>query len=505
MHDSYFNEEAASMMESHDFLFNADGWPWAADHMGPPCGPSDGWAILGGRLYCSIFRRYQDDFNSKQEEGIRLADARWIEFYGTLTAGPQNNGCYAWNWQECFARSIPLSAQAPEAPNESPEPSVYETPVPSPYSPPDFESDDPQAVWSEPMTAMEGIVTWRWTLRDHASDNPRLLVEVSATETYRDEYIAFGVAEQLMQGPLVACSDHSEAVCKTLVGDGMGTTRPETDPVDVELISSARNATHLTVQFAGSLLGFWTAPRLPARVLFARGKVLGDGTPQPHISDALHRQAVTGIDFLSVLSNFDPEDNRPEQDPFAELKPLPDRSLWTAVEGASGHATVLRSDIRVAYELFRYQEEDSAELQPRNIVEIQLQNVGIQEESYIGFGFSEEVSKWPFLASEWCHMYHLTGFLFHSSERIGHYVLNRSSRGRSGCLQAVARSRYQFVASRSVGRWWMARDRPEQQRHALQLHLGRPRFGGCGGAAWHPGTFNDRPFAGYPCARRFAY
>jgi YHS domain-containing protein len=87
--------------------YEDDGWPWAANHMGPPCGPSDGWAILSdGRLYCSINRHYQEDFNHKQQEGIRFADDRWIEFYGSLNAGPQNNGCYAWNWQECFARSI---------------------------------------------------------------------------------------------------------------------------------------------------------------------------------------------------------------------------------------------------------------------------------------------------------------------------------------------------------------------------------------------------------------
>ena len=72
--------------------YEDEGWPWAANHMGPPCGPSDGWAILNGRLYCSIWRSYQDDFNRRQEEGIRLANKRWRDFYGSLRAGPQNNG-----------------------------------------------------------------------------------------------------------------------------------------------------------------------------------------------------------------------------------------------------------------------------------------------------------------------------------------------------------------------------------------------------------------------------
>jgi YHS domain-containing protein len=93
--------------------YEDEGWPWAANHVGPPCGPADGWAILpsDGKLYCSIYRHYQDDFNSKQDEGIRLADERWIAWYGSLSAGPQNNGCYAWNWQECFARSIHASLE----------------------------------------------------------------------------------------------------------------------------------------------------------------------------------------------------------------------------------------------------------------------------------------------------------------------------------------------------------------------------------------------------------
>ena len=91
--------------------YEDEGWPWAVDHMGPPCGPRDGWALLTDhetgekRLYCSIWRSYQDDFNSKQREGITLANKRWKGFYGSLEAGPKNNGCYAWNWRECFANS----------------------------------------------------------------------------------------------------------------------------------------------------------------------------------------------------------------------------------------------------------------------------------------------------------------------------------------------------------------------------------------------------------------
>jgi len=77
--------------------YPAKGWPWAADHMGPPCGPRDGWAIIDGSLYCSIWRSYQDDFNARSKEGIRLADARWKKFYGSLSGGPQVKLLVLWD------------------------------------------------------------------------------------------------------------------------------------------------------------------------------------------------------------------------------------------------------------------------------------------------------------------------------------------------------------------------------------------------------------------------
>ena len=91
------------------YEFPDQGWPWAPNHMGPPCGPRDGWEIIDGVLYCSINRSYQMRFSRQQEESIRIANDRWIQFYGTLTTGPQNNGCYEWNWPECIARSIHTS------------------------------------------------------------------------------------------------------------------------------------------------------------------------------------------------------------------------------------------------------------------------------------------------------------------------------------------------------------------------------------------------------------
>jgi hypothetical protein len=32
------------------------GWPWTTQHLGPPCNPHDGWAVINDRLYCCINR-----------------------------------------------------------------------------------------------------------------------------------------------------------------------------------------------------------------------------------------------------------------------------------------------------------------------------------------------------------------------------------------------------------------------------------------------------------------
>jgi hypothetical protein len=110
----------------------------------------------------------------------------------------------------------------------------------------------------------------------------------------------------------------------------------------------------------------------------------GSGDPQPHINDALHRQAVAGIDFLSVIDGYNIEENQPAVSNPLPLKPLPARELWNSVPGAAGVIDVLEGRVRITHQLFESQGEE--------IVQIQLQNVmAISDNTYVGFGFAADV------------------------------------------------------------------------------------------------------------------
>lgn len=249
--------------------------------------------------------------------------------------------------------------------------------------------------WSKPDSAMKGDIVWRWTLDELGTTSPSLIIEITAAGLASDEYIAFGVAEVLMQGALVACSEKMATAsisrtslptshCVTLWGDGMGTTVPDHDPVNPHVLFSSRNETHYAVQFSASLFGCWAHPRLPARVLFAKGKVSGDGAPQPHLNDGRNREAKAGIKFLSVVQGYDDQDIiLPVAVP--ELKSLPGMQQWKPVEGShAGSVTILDGRVTVEHELFRH---DAAE-----IISIGIYNVAFgSHETYIAFGLAESV------------------------------------------------------------------------------------------------------------------
>jgi len=149
------------------------------------------------------------------------------------------------------------------------------------------------------------------------------------------------------------------------------------------MLSSSRNGTHYSVRFEASLLGFTVTPRSAARVLFARGAMAGDGSPQPHPNTPSYRQASAGIDFLSVVEGYDVQANRPPPSPApADLEPLPDMSELQPVGGTAGTVNVLDSRIRINYELHKASNEEE-------IVVITLEGVEVEEESYVGFGFAK--------------------------------------------------------------------------------------------------------------------
>ena len=314
-----------------------------------------------------------------------------------------NNGCYTWNWHECFDKSIfnPSGAIASNS-------TVASTTVAPAPTQPLFDDTGAQLVqssWSEPQSVLAGTLQFRWTLQDVSTIRPRLIVDLSyeldpIPAESDNMYLGFGVAEQLMQGALIVCSPQTHpadpmsvrtgSTCKTYIGSGMGVKRqPEnSDPVQPTVIRSEKNATHYTVQFSANLFGCWANPNWPARVLFSRGMTSGSGDPMPHQNSIEHRQAVTGIDFLSVVDATTTTPGLSLPPPLAQLAPISADKFSSLVPGTDGAVDILDGRVRVAYELLHYGNDF------QEIIKIHLQNVpAFQEDgehSYIGFGFAEE-------------------------------------------------------------------------------------------------------------------
>jgi hypothetical protein len=91
------------------------GYPWSASHLnttgGPPASPADSWHIresfyngtMTPKLYFNIYPSYEMLWTLDINQYISRAETRWIDWYGSLEAGPMNNKCYSWDYQEkCF-------------------------------------------------------------------------------------------------------------------------------------------------------------------------------------------------------------------------------------------------------------------------------------------------------------------------------------------------------------------------------------------------------------------
>ena len=338
-----------------------------------------------------------------------MADQRWVEYYGSLEEGPSNNGCYAWNWQECFAESIydPM-------PFVVAEPTVSTTMAPTHVATlfQEDEVDQLTTVWSEPTKVLHGAVTFQYTLDNVASTQPLLLVDLvyeldDEFESLENQYVGFGVAEQVMQGALVVCSPdkgtftaedvtttvgrsggNGTSSCKAYLGSGMGITEQESFMPTV--LQTSLNETHYHVQFSVNLFSCWSNPAWPARVLFSRGLVSGNGDPMPHRNIPLHRQAMTGVFFLSVVGvngtiTLDPE-GPPEP---LQLEPLTSNMIQE-VQGTSGSLDILDGRVTVQYGLYEYGASRE------EVVHVALKNIPFdpedegQEITYVGFGFAKD-------------------------------------------------------------------------------------------------------------------
>jgi len=95
--------------------------------MGPPAGPADSWAVYKGKLYMNFHPQIRDRFFQNPDANIRDGNARWIQMWGDLQAGPFNTDCLAETWSEKDCRSSPASI-----PGITPGPSPGPGPSPAP-------------------------------------------------------------------------------------------------------------------------------------------------------------------------------------------------------------------------------------------------------------------------------------------------------------------------------------------------------------------------------------
>mmetsp|Transcript_13912 Transcript_13912/g.39371 ORF Transcript_13912/g.39371 Transcript_13912/m.39371 type:complete len:218 (+) Transcript_13912:217-870(+) len=70
------------------------GYPWTEQTWGPPAGALDGWLVHDGDLYISIRRDVSQMFLEQINELKKVADARWLNYWGEVHSGPFNTHCY---------------------------------------------------------------------------------------------------------------------------------------------------------------------------------------------------------------------------------------------------------------------------------------------------------------------------------------------------------------------------------------------------------------------------
>merc|ERR1719461_1828423 len=95
--------------------------------LGPPAGPVDSWTVYQGKLYHNYIPNIKQQWLQRQDYDIQQADARWVNWYGKLEAGPFNTDCMS---PVCV--NNPQQIPPPPQPHPSPSPSPPPTPVPTP-------------------------------------------------------------------------------------------------------------------------------------------------------------------------------------------------------------------------------------------------------------------------------------------------------------------------------------------------------------------------------------
>jgi len=88
-----------------------EGWPWAADVMGPPTSVEN-WVIMNEKLYFAFLPEVLAEFLNDFETNRQRADERWAAWYGAgdLT-GPVSVDCTSQNYGPPVARTCTLQPQ----------------------------------------------------------------------------------------------------------------------------------------------------------------------------------------------------------------------------------------------------------------------------------------------------------------------------------------------------------------------------------------------------------
>lgn len=345
------------------YEFAEDGWPWTRRHLGPSCDPRHGWFVYQSVLYCNLSAGRKWDAVATLNITLERAERRWAQFYGIdqfEAIRPMNNGCYLWNWQSCFEKSLPI----PGIDQNRSELILFED----------------EAKSSVQTISLTENISFTWTMGNISSIDPTLVVLLNTTLDADSEYIAFGLAEILMEGILIVCSPafraaNANADCRTYVGEGMHIKKASEEESNLQLRSASYDPEtgEYTVHMSCSLYKMRGTPRLLARVIFAKGQVVND-VPRGHtIAD---RWEIERVNLLSVVDQV----LSPVIPPRPALaRSLPLETLWNSL--GKGSVKVLENRVKVAYEFFRV----GGEILIRSTLETDA-----APDTYVAFGISPE-------------------------------------------------------------------------------------------------------------------
>ena len=90
-----------------------EGWPWSADHLGPPANPKV-WRVLNDKLYVAFLPEVMDLFEADYDALSVTGETRWNAWFET--DGPFNNECVSDDYGPPVTRTCTFQQQGGTAP-----------------------------------------------------------------------------------------------------------------------------------------------------------------------------------------------------------------------------------------------------------------------------------------------------------------------------------------------------------------------------------------------------